>query len=159
MLLHDAFKGLPYWANFMTDSKYQGVAFDTHIYQVFSQAVSTLPAPLPSYCRSPRFIQEVSRSNAARLSSACSHASDLSSFHLWTIVGEWTTAPTDCATYLNGRGRGARYDGTLSGSTYVGSCSGKTGDGSKFSSSYKAFLRQFWEAQVITYEKGASSSL
>lgn len=39
VLLHDAFKGLSYWSNFMTDTKYQGVAFDTHIYQVFSQAV------------------------------------------------------------------------------------------------------------------------
>jgi glucan 1,3-beta-glucosidase len=40
VLLHDAFKGLVYWSNFMPDrSIYQGVAFDTHIYQMFSQDV------------------------------------------------------------------------------------------------------------------------
>ena len=40
ILFHDAFKGLGYWSNFMSDrSTYQGVAFDTHIYQMFSQGV------------------------------------------------------------------------------------------------------------------------
>jgi hypothetical protein len=39
VLLHDAFKGLAYWNDFMTGSGYQGVAMDTHIYQMFSQDV------------------------------------------------------------------------------------------------------------------------
>lgn len=75
-------------------------------------------------------------------------ASSLSSFDLWLIVGEWTPAATDCATYLNGLGVGARFDGSYPGSTRVGSCSGITGSSSTFSSSYKTFLRQYWEAQV-----------
>jgi len=58
------------------------------------------------------------------------------------------------AKYLNGRGVGARYDGSMSGSPKVGSCTGLTGSASTFSSSYKKFLRQYWEAQVITYELG-----
>jgi aryl-phospho-beta-D-glucosidase BglC (GH1 family) len=58
------------------------------------------------------------------------------------------------AKYLNGRGVGARYDGSMSGSPKVGSCTGLTGKASTFSSSYKKFLRQYWEAQVITYELG-----
>ena len=58
---------------------------------------------------------------------------------------------TDCAKYLNGRGVGSRYDGSRSGSTRVGSCTGLTGSGSSFSSSYQAFLRQTWEAQVILF--------
>lgn len=70
------------------------------------------------------------------------------------IVGEWTPAATDCAKYLNGRGVGARYDGSYPGSTFVGSCTGLTGSASTFSSAYKTFLRQYWEAQVISYEKG-----
>lgn len=77
-------------------------------------------------------------------------SSDLSSFDLWLIVGEWTPAATDCAKYLNGRGIGARYDGTYPGSTYVGSCDGLTGSASTFSDSYKTFLGQFWEAQVLS---------
>ncbi len=109
---------------------------DTHIYQMFSQ-------------------DEVSRSNQQHIDAACAYGSSLSSFDLWTIVGEWTPAATDCATYLNGRGVGARYDGSYAGSSRVGSCTGLTGSRSSFSSSYKTFLRQYWEAQTITYEKGA----
>jgi aryl-phospho-beta-D-glucosidase BglC (GH1 family) len=73
---------------------------------------------------------------------------------LWIVVGEWTPASTDCAKWLNGRGTESRYDGTYPGSTYVGSCTGKTGNATSFSSDYKNFMRQYWEAQVITYEKG-----
>ena len=109
---------------------------DTHIYQMFSQ-------------------DEVSRTNQQHIAAACAYASSLSSFDLWTIVGEWTPAQTDCAKYLNGRGVGARYDGSYPGSTAVGSCTGLTGSASSFISSYKTFLRQYWEAQVITYEQGA----
>jgi glucan 1,3-beta-glucosidase len=35
----------------------------------------------------------------------------------------------------------------------VGSCQGLTGNAASFSESYKEFLRQHWEAQVITFEK------
>lgn len=66
---------------------------------------------------------------------------------------------TDCAKYLNGRGAGSRYDGTFSGSTYVGSCTGLTGKASTFSASFKTFLRQAWEAQVIAFERGGQGWL
>jgi glucan 1,3-beta-glucosidase len=79
--------------------------------------------------------------------------SDLTSSQLGVVVGEWTPAATDCAKYLNGRGIGSRYSGTYPGTKAVGSCSGLSGSASTFSSSYKKFLRQYWEAQVITYEK------
>ncbi|EGN93094.1 glycoside hydrolase family 5 protein [Serpula lacrymans var. lacrymans S7.3] len=128
VLLHDAFQPLSYWDGFQTPPNYQGVAMDTHIYQVFSDS-------------------DVAMSYQDHINTACATQSSLSSFDLWTIVGEWTPAATDCATYLNGRGIGARYDGSYPGSTYVGR--------SSFSSTYKTFLRQFWEAQVISYEKGA----
>lgn len=93
------------------------------------------------------------------ISAACSYASTLSSYNhnnLWLIVGEWSTASTDCATYLNGRGVGSRYGGTYDGSAGIGDCSTVTGDGSSFSSEYKQFMRQFWEAQVDAYEGGAN---
>ena len=131
---------------------------DTHIYQMFSQDVRTPSlhsadrSANPS--RNPR-PQEVSRTFQQHISAACAYASSLSSFDLWLIVGEWTPAPTDCAKYLNGRGVGARYDGSYPGSTRVGSCTDLTGSASSFSSSYKTFLRQYWEAQVMTYEQGS----
>ena len=113
-------------------------------------------------------------SYSKHISTACAHAQTLSSFDLWVIVGEWTPAQTDCGTlhltisldytpnllaliiakYLNGRGAGSRYDGSHTGSTRVGSCTGLTGKASSFSSSFKTFLRMYWEAQVITFEKG-----
>ncbi|KAK7032151.1 hypothetical protein VNI00_013325 [Paramarasmius palmivorus] len=136
VLLHDAFQPLSYWQGFQTPPNFQGVAMDKHIYQMFSDA-------------------EVSRSNQEHINVACNYAGEISSFDLWTIIGEWTPAPTDCAKYLNGRGRGARYDGSFSGSSRVGSCNGKTGSSSSFSNDYKTFLRQYWEAQTSTYEKGA----
>ena len=79
--------------------------------------------------------------------------SDLTSAQLRVVVGEWAPAATDCAKYLNGRGIGSRYDGSYPGSKGVGSCTGFSGKASTFSESYKKFLRQYWEAQAITYEK------
>ncbi|KAH9932038.1 exo-beta-1,3-glucanase [Epithele typhae] len=133
-LIHDAFQPLSYWKGFQLPPNWQGVMFDTHIYQMFVQ-------------------DQVSRTNEQHIQAACAMGDDLASFDLWVVVGEWTPAQTDCAVSLNGRGKGARYDGTLPGSTAVGSCAGLTGSGAGFSSDYKTFLRQYWEAQTITYER------
>ena len=88
------------------------------------------------------------------IQSVCARRWELAtSTTLWLVVGEWSTAAHDCAKYLNGRGRGSRYEGTFPGSSRVGSCAGLTGSASTFSPAYKTFLRQYWEAQVIAYEK------
>jgi hypothetical protein len=41
VLIHDAFQSLSYWDGFMVDG-YDGVAMDTHIYQMFSNEVCIL---------------------------------------------------------------------------------------------------------------------
>ncbi|KAF7347576.1 Glycoside hydrolase family 5 protein [Mycena venus] len=102
----------------------------------------------------PQYNGEEQMSMSDHIRTVCAKQSQLANFDLWVIVGEWTPAHTDCAKYLLGRGVGSRYDGSYAGSTRVGSCTGLTGKASSFSSSYKTFLRQFWEAQVISYEKG-----
>jgi glucan 1,3-beta-glucosidase len=56
--------------------------------------------------------------------------------------------------WLNGRNIGSRYDGSYSGSSHIGSCNGKTGSASSFSSDYKTFLRKYYEAQTSAYEHG-----
>jgi glucan 1,3-beta-glucosidase len=89
------------------------------------------------------------------ISTVCQKGNTLSSGTLDVIVGEWSPAITDCAKYLNGRNVGARYDGSYPNSPGVGSCEGFTGSGAKFSGDYKQYLRKFWEAQVISFEKGA----
>lgn len=135
VLIHDAFQPLSYWSGFLTPPQHQGAAIDTHIYQVFSDDLLAL-------------------SEDQHIAQACSHSSELATFDIWAIVGEWSPARTDCAKYLNGRGVGARFDGTRSGSTARGSCQGFSGSAATFSSSYKTFLRKFWEAQTISYEGG-----
>jgi len=100
-------------------------------------------------------LQTVALSDQDHIRSACGNAGPLTDYNqnqLWTIVGEWTPAMTDCAKYLNGRGVGARYDGSIdAGAPRYGSCVDKTGKGSTFSQDYKNFLRQTWEAQVSPY--------
>ena len=84
----------------------------------------------------------------ARHQHACTLVPDIVSFdrrNLWTVLGEWSAASTDCATYLNGRGVGARWDGTWfpnADTPVLGSCVGLTGDYANFSDEYKQFLRQ-----------------
>lgn len=77
---------------------------------------------------------------------ACSSMADLTNFatkNIWTVVGEWSTAVTDCALWLNGRGVGARWDGTwFTSNVPLGSCDGWTGSSSNFTNDYKTFLRQ-----------------
>ncbi|KAJ3508611.1 hypothetical protein NLJ89_g5658 [Agrocybe chaxingu] len=137
VMIHDAFQSLSYWNGFMQPPNWQGVILDTHIYQMFSVAM-----------------QENQMSNAQHIATACGKANSIINSPLWTVVGEWTAAANDCARYLNGRGVGSRYDGSYPGSTRVGSCTGLTGRASTFSAAYRTFLRQYWEAQVQTFEKG-----
>ncbi|RXW22687.1 hypothetical protein EST38_g3161 [Candolleomyces aberdarensis] len=135
VMIHDAFQSLSYWNGFLQTPTYHGVFIDTHRYQIFSVAENQL-------------------TNAQHIQRACNTRSELASSPLWVVVGEFTPAATDCAKYLNGRGVGSRYDGSYPGASRVGSCSGLTGRASSFSSSYKTFLRQFWEAQIGSYERG-----
>ena len=93
-------------------------------------------------------LYKVGRTFEQHTQAACELTSTFSQFNLWVIVGEWTPAYTDCAKYLNGRGIGARYDGSYPGSTSVGSCEGMTGTGDTFSQDYKTNLAKYWDAQV-----------
>ncbi|KAI5122292.1 hypothetical protein M0805_002371 [Coniferiporia weirii] len=135
IMIGDAFLSVDSWEDFLTYPSAQGVLMDYHEYQIFS-------------------VEELSRSQDEHISFACSLNSSLTDFDendLWTIVGEWSAASTDCALWLNGRGVGARWDGTYfptSDTPVLGSCAGLTGSSANFSSDYKTFLRQYWEVQA-----------
>ncbi|KAF5323381.1 hypothetical protein D9611_005596 [Ephemerocybe angulata] len=133
VIISDAFQPASYWRGFMPAPRWEGVILDTHIYQVFDNSL-------------------VRWSEDQHIKAACSRGPGLQESGLWTVVGEWSPARTDCAKYLNGRGVGARYDGTYPGSSRVGSCAGFSGKAVTFSDSYKTFLRKFWEAQTKAYE-------
>ena len=137
VVIHDAFQDpQSYWNGFMnTQSGVNDVLLDTHQYQVFST-------------------DQVAMSPSAHVSAACALGPKLAQTDKWTVVGEWTGAQTDCARWLNGLGKGARYDGTFPGSSYVGSCDGKfTGTVANLSADDKKNLRSYVEAQMDAYEQ------
>jgi len=139
IMIGDAFVGVNSWRNFLTSPTAQGVLMSFHQYQIFGY-------------------DQLARSFDAHISSACALIPSVVSFatsDLWTIMSEWSNSPTDCAKWLNGRGIGARWDGTWPGSAgrSFGSCVGWTGDYTTFSSSYRTFLRQYWEAQIEVGER------
>lgn len=135
--IHDAFQNFAtYWNGFMTpaSSGDQNVMLDTHQYQIFSLA-------------------ENARSPSDHVKAACALGPQLAGTDKWTVVGEWTGAQTDCAKWLNGLGKGARYDGTFPGSSKVGSCDGKyTGTVAGLSQDDKENLSTFIDAQLDAYE-------
>lgn len=113
------------------------VMMDTHHYEVFDSGLLAMDTQ-------------------SHVSNVCSFAQDhVVTSDKWTVVGEWTGAMTDCAKYLNGKGIGARYDGTFSGSQSVGSCEGKsTGSVEDLSEEDRSNTRRFIEGQLDAYEKG-----
>lgn len=73
------------------------------------------------------------------------------------VVGEWSGAITDCATWLNGVGIGARYDGSYYNTTRystddlpIGSCKSQNPI-ENWNETYKIDVRQFIESQIATY--------
>jgi len=142
LTIHDAFEQPDsYWNGFMNAaSGIDYVVLDTHQYQIFSDA-------------------EVSRTLQQHVNYACNTVGPfITDTDKWTIVGEWSAALTDCTQWLNGLGKGARYDGTFydGGQTQqnqYGSCNGKyQGDVNSFSAADKKATRQYIEAQLDAYE-------
>jgi len=137
VMIGDGFEGVDAWTDFLTQPSAEGVLMDYHEYQIFS-------------------VPELQRSFSDHISFACSSMADLTNFatkNIWTVVGEWSTAVTDCALWLNGRGVGARWDGTwFTSNVPLGSCDGWTGSSSNFTNDYKTFLRQYWEVQTMMGE-------
>lgn len=89
---------------------------------------------------------------------ACGFGGSMASNNKYTIAGEWSGALTDCAKWLNGRGVGARYDGTYNyeGKTsyYIGSCDGKfSGTVSGLGDADRNNIGTFINAQIAAFEK------
>ncbi|OBZ72452.1 Glucan 1,3-beta-glucosidase [Grifola frondosa] len=133
VMIGDAFLGVQNWEHFLLYPQAQGVFMDFHEYQIFNY-------------------DQIDLSLDEHLNYSCPVADTLTSYansNLFTIIGEWSNAVTDCATWVNGRGVGARWDGSLQPNQPVfGSCDGWSGDMSTFSDDYKTFLRKYWESQV-----------
>ena len=130
---HDAFEGVTSWNGW--GAGMWSLILDTHHYEIFDQG-------------------SISMSPNEHISTACAFGSQMASTGKWTIAGEWTGGITDCAKWLNGLGKGARYDGTFDGSSPVGSCDGKyAGSVADLSSADKYNIGRFIEAQLDAFEK------
>jgi glucan 1,3-beta-glucosidase len=129
---HDAFEGVTSWNDW--GSGMWNLLLDTHHYEIFDPSA-------------------VAMSIDDHVKTACGFGKQMASTGKWTIAGEWTGALTDCTKWLNGKDRGARYDGTFEGSSYVGSCDGKyTGTVANLSGDYKNNMRRYIEAQLDAFE-------
>jgi len=134
---HEAFEGVDAWGDW--GSGMGNLLMDVHHYEVFDSGM--LEMAIDDHVKS-----------------ACAYGESMASTGKWTISGEFTGGMTDCAKYLNGRGVGARYDGTFSkegqDSYYIGSCDGKAeGSVEDLSQEDKDNISTFLGAQFAAYEK------
>ncbi|KAK9480146.1 glycoside hydrolase superfamily [Lipomyces japonicus] len=139
--IHDAFYDTASWNDYFPYPEYTDVILDHHAYQVFSLA-------------------ENQRNIDAHVQYACTVGDSITQDTLWTVIGEWSAALTDCAEWLNGVYRGSRYDGSYetdrtdgSQVTAVGSCENRWNI-STWSDQDKTNSRKYVEAQFDAYEQG-----
>ncbi|KAJ1664908.1 hypothetical protein IW140_003727 [Coemansia sp. RSA 1813] len=136
---HDAFLPPNEWSDVvplnLTDS-----LLDTHIYHVFVE-------------------DQLRLSPNEHIEKACNDGRNIGNFNTRTrtICGEFSLATTDCARWLNGFQRGARWDGTyLTKKPMVegASCQGKERL-EAWSKNKKQYMRKFAMAQLQAYEMGS----
>ncbi|KAL4997316.1 glycoside hydrolase superfamily [Aspergillus recurvatus] len=132
LLLNDGFVQTEGWNGFMTG---ENVMMDTHHYEVFEggQNAWNIEKHIDAACQLGRqHLQAVDKP---------------------VIVGEWTGALTDCTKYLNGKGIGIRYDGTLASNAAVGPCGSRSvGSVAGLSPDEIVNTRRFIEAQLDAFE-------
>ncbi|KAH3899438.1 related to Glucan 1,3-beta-glucosidase 2 [Saccharomycodes ludwigii] len=164
LIIHDAFEGLGFWnehfnvlyknvssqytndTSVISSSKLlndRTIIIDHHHYEVFTDG-------------------QLINSPYQRIRDIISYGDSLQmeqGYHP-SVVGEWSGAITDCATWLNGVGIGSRYDGSYYGSATnftttstgipVGKCQSQLSV-ENWSSSYKTSVRQFIETQLVQF--------
>lgn len=137
LVLHDAFESpAEYWKDFMPYNSGNGwshVSLDTHPYTVYSDSESEY---------TPQ----------QRIDAICQLEDTMTKPTLWTLAGEWSVAPNDCAasTSAASAAMGSFFDGSHPASNRKNaSCSGWTGSAATFSPAMKTFMRQYWEVSYV----------
>lgn len=160
-VIHDAFKEIGYW-NLQFNPDYnnvssqftnisnlsfssQDVLIDHHHYEVFTDS-------------------QLNNTQYQRILNIMNYGDSIYDelpYHA-AVVGEWSAAITDCATWLNGVGIGSRYDGSYYNTTEfnttdqpVGKCLSQQPIGN-WTKQYRTQVRQFVEAQLATYSTRTS---
>lgn len=159
IVFHDAFEGVTSWNDW--GSGMWNLIEDTHHCKLASM-ISAYACPRAGLLmvNPDEVFDSTSLQNTTQqhVTTACGFGGQMASNNKVTIAGEWSGAMTDCAQWLNGRGIGARYDGTYdvdgTGSSYIGSCDGfYSGTVSGLSSQAKDNIGQFINAQIAAFEQ------
>ena len=101
-------------------------------------------------------VDQLALSPDDHIKAACGFGDQMAASVHPTISGEWTGGMTDCAKWLNGKNKGARYDGTFQNAPRLGSCDGKSsGTVASLSPDDKYNIGRLVEAQLEGYEKAA----
>ncbi|KAL2130299.1 hypothetical protein VTI74DRAFT_6649 [Chaetomium olivicolor] len=150
----DGFRGLQNWQGELTNL--ENAALDVHQYVIFNE-------------------NQIDFNHSTKVRYACEGWTQqtLQSMNRATgfgptLVAEWSQADTDCAKHLTNVGWGNRWTGTLitgNASTDITtprcptkdrrcSCEEANAPASRWSESYKKFLRMFAEAQMASFERG-----
>ncbi|KAI7816604.1 glycoside hydrolase superfamily [Gamsiella multidivaricata] len=153
-VLHDGFLGLNQWEGFMHGADRLALA-DAHQYLIFDQNLISMSRPEQVKFPCEVWSQDMQRS--------------VLKFGP-TLVGEFSSATNDCATYLNGIGAGYRWDGTFmneNGKPGEAACQrSKNNDTDGYCScdaqnrigtytpEYRQFLSEFTQTQMDAFEQG-----
>ncbi|KAJ2698557.1 hypothetical protein H4218_003222 [Coemansia sp. IMI 209128] len=143
-MIHDTFLGPNEWSTLVAPRWTQAL-MDTHIYQMFDNYMVTM-------------------NETAHIDMVAKMAEDITKFdksNIGVVVGEFSAATHDCTKYINGLGRGSRWEGTLEGIADrplcpfpTCSCTGDYGSNyTEYSTHYKRFLRNYVDAQLAIYDQ------
>lgn len=146
----DGLMGPDYYNDKMPVANYTKLILDIHQYLIFDQYLLSLP-------------------HGEKLGVVCGDwRHSLRKTQIPVIVGEWSVADTDCATFLNNVGEQSRWEGKFMGTdtsmpVLEGPCAGGNctcaptfDDPQNYDPKYRGFLRTFGETQIATYESEAS---
>ncbi|KAJ2366833.1 hypothetical protein H4S01_002492 [Coemansia sp. RSA 2610] len=142
-MIHDTFLGPNEWSTLVSPN-WTNALMDTHIYQMFDNYIITL-------------------NESAHIDMVATMAENVTRFdrsNIGVVVGEFSAATHDCTKYINGFGRGSRWEGTLEWVDHPlcpfenCTCTGDYGsDYTQFSDHYKRFLRRYVDAQLSIYDR------
>ncbi|KAJ2237125.1 hypothetical protein IWW45_001243 [Coemansia sp. RSA 485] len=142
-MIHDTFLSPNDWPS-LVSSNWTNALMDTHIYQMFDDYMVTL--------------NETTHIEMVKTMAENITKFDRSQFGV--VVGEFSAATHDCTKYINGFGRGSRWDGSIEGIDRPHcpfescSCTGDYGGNyTEFSDHYKRFLKRYVDAQLQIYDQ------
>ncbi|GMK57593.1 hypothetical protein CspeluHIS016_0404270 [Cutaneotrichosporon spelunceum] len=136
VIISEAYQGLGHWKGFMRSPQYQRVALDWHSYHMFEDRTLALSFDqhIAEYCA---LVPQLTESND----------------NLWTIVGEFTAAPTDCGGWAHSGAVAKWHPGLGQQMANPNECSAISSNPDAWTPAYRNYLTQSWETQTWVYEK------